>query len=1038
MRRDGFEGKRVLALLLLCVALGGPGAGSARAEDMPGDAQYRAAARLADGGKWTEAVPLFEKYLVEFPRHPNGIPARLRIGEGWLALEKPEAAAKVYEAILEQKPPDGQRAAALLGLGRARVALKADPRAVEPLTEAFSLTRYDEELGPLTGMLLGEVLMRAGKYRDAAEAFERVTRWPMHADAGPAYFRMGEAYRQAGSLLDAAVAFRNTAEKYWRLPLAAPAALASGDAFVAVRSFPEAEAEYRLVLRMYSQSAEAPRAQLGLGHVALAQGDYALARSAYQGAGLLYPVLASEAELRTADCYLAEKNYVEARPRYEALLGAKERPVASEAAYSLAQCLEREGKSGPAADQYRKVAADRGAGRWAHLAGLRLAGIRVAAGDATAAITLLRGVLATDPEPPLRDEASFFLGESLLRHGDAALAEAELTALLSRSPGDPRADLAAAHLARCRLEQGDAGAALARVAELLKRELAPEARAAALAAQGQAQLRLKQDGVPALREVLDRFPASAAAPDAAKALLVHYRETAQAARAAELVTLISSRYSGTSAAADGLLKSAEQALQGGRYEEAAGLFGQVLERFPDRAGRLRARSGLAEAAVLLKRQPAADAQVAEIARDEAPAGFVAGLQYRLARAQERAGNPDGAVAAYRAALAAGPQEDTGPGILLGLGRLLEAKSAAEAETLLVRLTESYGQSPQVPDALYTLAWLHLNRGRADLARPYLVRLSTEFGSGALGADAGFRLGEQAFARGDYDAAAAHYGAVTGSSAVVAAAAAYKLGWSLRRKGDHAGASRAFRAVVARFPQSELSLEARVRAGEASLRLAQPAQALEQFSPVLEHEAKSSRERSLQVQARVGAAAACVQQGDPDRARELTEGLALPRNGWYGARAQLVRSEAALLKEGPKVAAAEFARGASLFARYPEVASEAQFRAGECYEKLGNRSLAQAAWGRVLDLYGGTDWARRSRERLAARSTSEPPKEKDVPAPDEATPAKEGTPARPKKPAQLLNSSTPGRQGSKSASSRAGDGSSPRKRTSTSPGDRGRP
>jgi tetratricopeptide (TPR) repeat protein len=121
------------------------------------------------------------------------------------------------------------------------------------------------------------------------------------------------------------------------------------------------------------------------------------------------------------------------------------------------------------------------------------------------------------------------------------------------------------------------------------------------------------------------------------------------------------------------------------------------------------------------------------------------------------------------------------------------------------------------------------------------------------------------------------------------------------------------------------------------------------------------------QARIGAARARLLAGEAAEARPLTEGLGVPANGWYGARARLTYAEATLKVEGPKAAVGEFARVATLFPKYRELASEAQYRAGECYEKLGNAKAAQAAYQRLVSMYAGTPWAERGREKLNGQS-----------------------------------------------------------------------
>jgi TolA-binding protein len=248
------------------------------------------------------------------------------------------------------------------------------------------------------------------------------------------------------------------------------------------------------------------------------------------------------------------------------------------------------------------------------------------------------------------------------------------------------------------------------------------------------------------------------------------------------------------------------------------------------------------------------------------------------------------------------------------------------------------------------------------------QLLANYSSHPLAADAAFRLAEAARKEGKLPLAQEHYRIAAASETQAAAPAAYQLGWLFRGKKSFDEAAKAFMVVVTRFPKSELAPEARIRAGEAFLELEQDKPALEQFEAVVKGAAKI--DPKLVIQARVGAAFARLMQGDFDAARAVAEEAALPANGWYGGRAQLVRAEALFLKEGPKAAVVEYTRGASLFSRYKDVAAEALFRAGECYDKLGNAKSAQAAWQRVLDLYSDTEWADRSRMRISKPDTAQ--------------------------------------------------------------------
>jgi tetratricopeptide (TPR) repeat protein len=211
--------------------------------------------------------------------------------------------------------------------------------------------------------------------------------------------------------------------------------------------------------------------------------------------------IAPEAELRTGDTYLAERNFAEARKRYQTAAATPEPLVRYEAQYSLALVDQREGELGLPRTSSANWRRRRLPGRWAQAARIRLAQIRSSAGDHAAAIGLLRETLAEKPEPATRDEASLALAEALMEQGEWGKAEVELKELVARAPDSPRAAVAAVHAARARLEQMDAAGAVAGATAALAGELEPDVRAAALAVRGRAELRLKNaSGAATLRK----------------------------------------------------------------------------------------------------------------------------------------------------------------------------------------------------------------------------------------------------------------------------------------------------------------------------------------------------------------------------------------------------------------------------------------------------------------------------------------------------------------------------------------------------------
>lgn len=959
--------------------------GEPAAVAQPGDTQYAAATALLTQKKYAEAAAALEKFVAEFPRHPRVPQARLDLGYSHLGGGKLDPAAKVFEALLAEKPAPEIRAGALVGLGKVHLDQRAYTKAVEVLSQAASgtpevpgLTEYDEKNGPLANLYLGEALWALDRPAEAAKAFFRTTRWPSHPDAPRAQLRMAEAHRKAGNLAETALTYRTFADRYWRHPQAPQASLLAAGAFLEERKYPEAEREYRRVLMDYIESPVAPRAQMGIGQLAYLQAQYAVARAAYEAAALVFPRsgIGPEAELRVADCFLAEKNVEEAVKRYQQLGEGKDRRIAGEARYSLGRFYRERDELTPAAEAFKSVLEDRDAGEWRCLAGLRLAEIRQSGGDLPAAVAVLKTVLTLEPTPALRDETQFTLGQVLLKAKDLPGAEAQFKELRARQPAGPYTAAAGAAVAECRLAAKDAPAASAQCLELLKTELQPDLRATVLTTLGKAQLLQKQEAaaVGVLREVLDRHPSSPSAREAALALLDHYVATKQGNLASDIEKLLAVRYGMAGAPAANLLDEAGKHLRAGRYPEATRGFEQVLIQRPDRTTRLQARAGLAEALAAARKAREAMAQLEEIRQDAPPTGFLPGAQYRVATVLHQAGLSAEALPVYRAVLASQPDEGVASGSLLAIGRILgEAGEAAESERAYQEIVDRYPNAAALPNALYALAWCRIDAGRREEALPLFYRLASRHPEHPLAADALFRLAESDRAAGNAKVAADRYARAAASKSAIGDKAGYRLGWLRLQEKDHKGAAAAFQAVIEGFPQSELLLECRVRAGEALLQLEQDQQAAAQFEAVLAHKATTDAERRLQRQARVGRALAFLMQGEFDQARELARSEALPDNGWYGGRAQIICAEAVFLKSGPKAALVEYSRCASLFSRYRDVTAEALFRSGECHEKLGNLKQGRAVWQRVSDLYPDTEWAGRCREKLEATAAPPPAK-----------------------------------------------------------------
>ena len=95
----------------------------------------------------------------------------------------------------------------------------------------------------------------------------------------------------------------------------------------------------------------------------------------------------------------------------------------------------------------------------------------------------------------------------------------------------------------------------------------------------------------------------------------------------------------------------------------------------------------------------------------------------------------------------------------------------------------------------------------------LTSVANGRGGGPLAAQAAFELGEQAYAKGDFDGALTHYAKASGDDSPVADAALYKSGWARFQQQRFTDALPFFVDIIERFPKSALVGESLYRAGQ---------------------------------------------------------------------------------------------------------------------------------------------------------------------------------------------------------------------------------
>ncbi len=337
--------------------------------------------------------------------------------EALLAKGQQEEAVKVLDKAASRSARDPEAplalATLLTRLGRLDEAGAALAKAGERLAGAPAATRARVLSARSTFAL------RAGTVREAVAFAQQAVEAQAGAESLAALAR---AQARAGD-----PAARATAAKAVEVaPGSAPAQIASGDALLAARLVPDAEAAYRRALQLTAGSSSA---LTGLAHALALQGK---AKDALESARAAAKADAHSAEALAAVglASLAEdphdkKGEAVAAVQQAGFLEPKNPPVRFEVG-RVFESREQLEQAAAAYEQAANLDPTWAAPRVAALA------LRFRSGDAGAA---LGGLRALPDEMKSSGDAQLLLGKALLRSGDAAGAKAALAAAVAALPG---------------------------------------------------------------------------------------------------------------------------------------------------------------------------------------------------------------------------------------------------------------------------------------------------------------------------------------------------------------------------------------------------------------------------------------------------------------------------------------------------------------------------------------------------------------------------------------------------------------------------
>jgi TolA-binding protein len=378
------------------------------------DSQFLVARKLIEARRYSEAIGPLKAYLAEQPEGQVADYALAYLAQAQSALGQTDAALEALNQLASRFPRSKSLTPARLSLAEAALAAGQYDRAASLFRQAGDDT--DAKLRPRVLSGLGWALLEAGQPAEAAEALaRRLTARADDATAPEDALALGRALEAAGKLDDAVDAYARVVKAYPQSDQAGPAALARARLLVKADRAEDAARAFEEWVRDHPKAA-------GLDAVLAEWGAALLDADRLQDADAVFRRLLDEfpASRHAADARinLAESAY-QAR-QYDAvaeLLG----PLVAEGA-----------KVEPALVQSALY---------------RLGRTRAEQQDWAGATALFDRLVAEHPDGPLRREAQFWKAEVAFRRGDAKAAEAEFASLVD-GPALPEGWVKTARLRR--------------------------------------------------------------------------------------------------------------------------------------------------------------------------------------------------------------------------------------------------------------------------------------------------------------------------------------------------------------------------------------------------------------------------------------------------------------------------------------------------------------------------------------------------------------------------------------------------------------
>lgn len=744
------------------------------------------------------AATHFAAALAGEPAGPLAEPASFGQAEALYQAGDWPAAAAAYAGVLTRHPDGKYAAQALYSRGWSEF-MAGDFAAAVKSFDAFGQRFAGHELAPECRLKRADSLFKLKRFDEALGAYEAVKadKAALSADA-----LVGRAWclHEQRQLGEAIAAFRAAAQALGKEPRAAVCLFNAGNDAIAAGQFGVAT---EVLVRVRSDWPGHELAKPAAYWQAVAQfrqgkPDEAIAvidelRKAGPPADLLVDALMLQAEARTA-----RREFAAAAAIYAEIL--KEHaasPLAGDAAAARVLALEKAGDvAGAEAAAVAFVDAFPQHGQLAVMRFL-VGEYRYRLGRYAEALPAFDAFLKASPRNEFADDALFKSGWAASNLKDMARARAAFGALVTTFPASPLAPEAAFLDGRAADAAGDADAAARAFGEAVRLgggTNVPSQRAALELVRLDQRAKRFDAALRGAEAFIAAHPAPAAGPRLAYAWLYKGEALLELNRPAEALDAYAHVGADDPVAATAAATGSAWAQRKlGRHAEAAAGFQRLA---------------------------------AGVSAEAAEAAFWA------ARSLEDAGRPAEALPLYDDLLkrTAG-QSHADEADYRRAVCLWRSQGAAAAEPAYVAFLAARAQSAFVPAALYDLAWVLQEQKKSDAACQRYEELVTRFPKDELAPDARFRVGEVAYDRQAFPAAAAAYEGAIAAGVPFADKVLYKLGWAREKAGQPDQALAAFQRLAQEYPKSELADEARYRHGRLLQALGRAAEAVDVFTAV---------------------------------------------------------------------------------------------------------------------------------------------------------------------------------------------------------------